>query len=292
MIKCSECGKDISNTAPACIGCGAPIHAEGKSIGDINDDGKIGMDDVKEAFAKVTDRVVATAGRAVDQGKELLKSQQKRDQEAVEQMTHEFKTEEKPLQTESEKACGEFSAALESTIDIKFAEIMRGKTNTDRFLTYIDGQVLSATLRNVFKRELGVAPPQIEAACSLSEAILAPTSLEKQELIKKAAGAGGGAAGIAMIIAAVGSALGWGAGVLASVSAFFVGTSVTGPIGWAVAGVAVAGIAAYFATTSNDHSNTERFMKVLKSASSKAVQAVWPEHGEALSKAVKRESAS
>ena len=25
MIKCSECGKDISDKAPACVGCGAPV---------------------------------------------------------------------------------------------------------------------------------------------------------------------------------------------------------------------------------------------------------------------------
>ena len=25
MIKCSECGRDISDTAVACVGCGAPM---------------------------------------------------------------------------------------------------------------------------------------------------------------------------------------------------------------------------------------------------------------------------
>lgn len=224
MIKCSECGKDISDKAPSCVGCGAPTAV------------------------------------AANQDKHF----------------------------EAEKNCAAFKAALESTIDVKFAEIMRGKADSDRFLTYVDAQILSASVRNIFKNSLGVTPSQVEAACNLSDAVLAPSVAEKQRLIKAAVGAGGGAAGIAMVVAGVGSALGWGIGVIASVKAFFVGAAVAGPIGWAVAGVTLAGAAAFFATTNSKHKDSDQYIKVLKNASAKAVHAIWPEHGETLSKAVNR----
>ena len=69
-------------------------------------------------------------------------------------------------------------------------------------------------------------------------------------------------------------------------TAVFVGSSFTGPIGWTLAGVSLAAIAGYFATTSNKQIDTERFLKVLKSATTKAVDAVWPQHGDALSEAI------
>jgi hypothetical protein len=292
MIKCSECGKDISDKAPACVGCGAPVTASAKSMADFDGDGKIGIGDVKQAWSKLTDKAVAAAGSAVEQGKELLGSQQHKNQGAGPGAPSGLHNLTKANQTESEKECAAFSSALESTIDAKFCEIIHGKPATDRYLTYFDGQTLCASVRNIFKNALGTPPAQILAACSLSEAILAPTANEKQKLIKTAVAAGGGAAGIGMILAAVGTALGWGAGVLAGVSAFFVGSSMVGPIGWAVAGVTIAGVAAYFATTSNNITDTDRFIKCLKSATASAVNAIWAEHGAALAKAMKRESAT
>lgn len=218
MIKCSECGRDISDTASRCVGCGAPIGA--------------------------------------------------------------------PLN------CAKFKGALKSGIDIKYAEIMRGKTNAEPYLTYVDGQILTAYVRNVCS-PLGITPPQIEAACNLSDAILAPSSSERQRLIKVAIGAGGGVAGIGMIIAGVGAALGWGAGFIATVTAVFVSVNMAGPVAWVASGLTLAAMAGYFATTSNKHTDTERFLKVLKSSVDSAVDAIWPEQGEILAKAmVKRDSAA
>ena len=42
MIRCSECGRSISDRAPACVGCGAPICAAqdtGIAIAPTHDDG-------------------------------------------------------------------------------------------------------------------------------------------------------------------------------------------------------------------------------------------------------------
>lgn len=294
MINCGECGKDISDKAPACVGCGAPVEARNstKVVGDVDGDGKVGMSDVRAAFGVLGAKAADLAQEATKQGKEMLKSQSQKDAEAVHALPQGFGEAKPALLSESERNCSVFKSALESTIDAKYAEIMRGKTDVDRYLTYIDGQILTASVRNVFKGTLRVTPPQVEAACNLSDAILAPSNEERKRLLKAAVGTGGGVAGIGMVIAGVGSALGWGASVFASVSAFFTGAAVAGPMGWIVGGVTLAAMAAYFATTSDKHKDTDRFLKVLKSSSARAVDAIWPEHGESLFNVVKREPAA
>lgn len=285
MIKCSECGKDISDKAPACVGCGAPVAASPSSAR-LATTIENGVGELVGAFSTLKGKVVARAEAAVEQGKELLKSKPQQDAEAIERLEQGFGQGNRHPQSASEQRCARFQAALESTIDVKFAEIMSGKPDGERFLTYVDGQILTGAVRNVFKNALGVTPSQVEASCNLSEAILAPSSEERERLVKAAVGVGGGAAGIGMIIAGIGGALGWGAGVITAIGAFFTGTSLVGPIGWAVAGVTVAAVAAYFATTSNKHSDTERFLKVLRSSTGRATAAVWAQHEEALGRAL------
>lgn len=323
MIKCSECGRDISDTATACVGCGAPMAvaavAAAKSdrsamfglnglktaVSSANarvkesaesvaksDSGSKALSSLKSAVSTVTAKAKETAEAAAEQGKELMKSKQQKDAEAVDRLASGFG--ENPTQpaSASDHACARFNAALGSTIDVKFAEIMTGKADANKYLTFVDSQILTATVCNVFKNALDAVPPQVEAACKLSDAILAPSALERVQLIKSAVGIGGGAAGIGMILAGIGGALGWGAGIIASVSAFFVGTSLAGPAGCALAGITLVGIAAYFSITSNEAKDTERFMNVLKSSASRAVEAIWPENEAALVKVLGSESAS
>ncbi len=271
---CIECGKVNSNTRALCDDCIASIK-KSSSIFDINKDGKIDFDDFKAAFQKIKDAVSSAT-----------KSQAEKDNESIENLSKEFENKKESEKSESEIMCGKFKAALESTIDLKFAELMQVKQSEDKFLSYIDAQILTASVRNIFKTPLKTTPPQVEAACGLSEAILAPSTQERKNLIKAAIGLAGGTAGIGLVIGGVGAALGWGAGILATVTAVFVGSSFTGPMGWALAGVSLAAIAGYFATTSNKQVDTERFLRVLKSSTSKAVDAIWPEHGETLSEVI------
>lgn len=283
MIKCSECGKEISDTAPVCIGCGAPIAvASGK-------DSKDNFDKSKEMLTKSLDEASNLSRTVLEEVAELsgkaLKSQAEKDAEAVELMVQQFDNPPSDEKTESQVECDKFKAVLESTIDLKFAEVLQSKSDADKYLNYFEAQILTTAVRNIFKTILTLTPPQVDAACMLSEAILAPSVQKKQDQLKAAIGLAGGTAGIGMVITGIGVALGWGAGIVASVTAVFVGTSFAGPAGLILAGVMAAGIAGYFATTSNKHTDTERFVKVLKSSTSKAVEAIWAEHGEALSKA-------
>lgn len=177
----------------------------------------------------------------------------------------------------------QFKASLDSSIDAKFASIMSTKTSKDRYLNYVDALTLTTMVRNVFNNRLGKTPPEVEAACRLSEAVLAPTARERENHIKAAIAAGGGAAAIAMVLTGIGAILGWGAGIISAIAAFFTGTSILGPIGWIAGGLAIAGVAGYFALTGNPQKDTERFLAVLKSSSGQALNAIWEEFSEQLS---------
>ena len=127
-----------------------------------------------------------------------------------------------------------------------FVGIIRRKKEGEVF-SLSDGQEIVTILLCAVQKDYGKIPPEIKASCDLSLAILAPSTLEKVKYIKSAVGVAGGLAGIGSIIGALGMVMGWGAGVLFSIKAFFVGVSLTGPIALAIGGLTVAGIATYFA---------------------------------------------
>lgn len=282
MIKCSECGKDISDKASACIGCGAPIFparmAGSSLVGDLNGDGKVDFEDFKIALSRSKQYASEKVTEAVNYGKQKLQSAKEKDAAAVENLVQEVAKSPLPEQTDSLINRDKFKAALESTIDVKFADIMRSKKDAEAYLTYVDAQIMTASVRNIFKNALAITPPQVDAACMLSEVMLAPTTVEKEKLIKAAVGVAGGATGIGIVIGAIGSALGWGASAWASFLAIFKATPIAGPIGLGVAGLSLAAIAGYFASTSNNQTDTERFLRVLKGSTARAVDAIWEEH--------------
>lgn len=64
LIKCSECGKEISDKASVCIGCGAPVSSQDaatartpapafENLGDLNGDGRVDFEDFKAAYCKI-----------------------------------------------------------------------------------------------------------------------------------------------------------------------------------------------------------------------------------------------
>ncbi|MDX9914217.1 MAG: hypothetical protein RBS77_06580 [Candidatus Moranbacteria bacterium] len=176
-----------------------------------------------------------------------------------------------------------FTARVLETIDVKFGEIMALKKEGDKTMNYVDSETISASIRAIFRKKLLIVPAQIEATLELSKAILAPSNTERIRLIKKVVGLGGGLGGLAMVIGGIGVALGWGAGVIAAVTAFFTGAAVAGPIGWVVGGVGIAAIAGYFAFSSDEAKNTEKYLDALKNGIKKAMPYVWKENGEKLS---------
>jgi len=179
----------------------------------------------------------------------------------------------------------EFTSKLVSTINAKFAEIMAAKPADAKFLNYVDALAISQSVRNVFiNTNINPVPNSIEATLNMCEAVMSPTLAEKKKKIKKTVELLSGVGGIAMIIGGIGTALGWGASVVATITAFLVGTSMAGPIGWVAAGVSLAVIAGYFAFSGSDPlKNTEKYMNALREGLKKAMPEVWKEFGDELS---------
>ncbi len=180
-----------------------------------------------------------------------------------------------------------FKTRLNNTIQVKFSELMKNKAEGERAIDFIEAKTLTTTVRNIFINRLGIVPPQVEMACLMSEAVVAPDKIALFELIKAALVIGGGVAGFGIVIAAVGTALGWGAGVIASVTTFFAGASISGPIGWAILGLAITGIATYYAFSGSKMELTQRFLDTLEKSTQSAVDTIWPEYGEKLSAGLK-----
>lgn len=306
MIKCSECGKDISDKAALCIGCGAPLSPtittepvaepditpvqKSPVIGDLNGDGKVDWEDFKIALSRSKQYAADKVNDAVTMAQGKLKSAKEKDAAAVEDFSKSLENEIKIEKQESQINRDKFKSALKSTIDIRFAEIIASKKESDTYLTYVDAQILTTRVRGIFNNALKVIPPQIEAACLLSEAVLAPSTKDKENKIKAAFGIAGGTTGIGMVIAAIGYALTWTPGIVTVVTTLIAGGStvmpLAGPIGLGVAGVSLAVIAGYFASTSNNQTDTERFMRVLKDSTARAVDAIWIQYETELSRTV------
>lgn len=295
-ITCTKCNKEIDESANFCCHCGAPVPSTSNNInqtqtstviGDLNGDGKVDWEDFKIALSKSKQYAADKVNNAVGLAQDKLKSAKEKDDAAVEELIKTFEQEVHIDKSESQVNCEKFKSALANTIDVKFAEIMVSKKESEAYLTYVDAQILTAKIRGIFKNLLNVTPPQIEASCLLSEALLAPSLKEKENRIKAAVGIGGGTAGIGLVISAIGSAVGWGsAGIVLFIKSLFVSTSIAGPIAMGVAGLSIAAFAAYFASTSNNQTDTERFLRVIKSSTSRAVDAIWNQYELELSRAV------
>ena len=294
-LKCNKCSNDNSETAKFCGDCGAPLlisstdpnvkSTQASSIfGDLNGDGKVDWKDALIAAGRLKDEAIKVKDKAIkakDKAKKALTFGPT--DTDIDSAINDARKEKTESQINQEK----FQSVLKSTIDIKFAEIMSTKNESEKYLSYIDATILTTKVRGVFNAILPVVPQQVEAACLISEAVLAPSLKEKENKIKAAVGIGGGTAGIGLVITAIGSAMGWGtAWVVGGLKTLFVSTSFAGPIAVGVAGLSLAAIAGYFATTSNHQTDTERFLRVLKDATAKAVETIWVQYETELTRAV------
>ncbi|MBO7597543.1 MAG: hypothetical protein J6T70_10930 [Bacteroidales bacterium] len=156
-----------------------------------------------------------------------------------------------------------------------FNEIMVRK-GIDEVFTLTDATNITVALLATVNEDYGEIPPEFKAACDLSLAIVAPSKIEKIKYIKSAVGVAGGVAGIGMILGALASVLGWGAGVLAAIKTFFVGVALGGPIALGVGGLTIAGIATYFAFSKTDNATlAQKFKEALVKQTEKAVETTW-----------------
>jgi hypothetical protein len=149
-------------------------------------------------------------------------------------------------------------------------------------LEYADALILTASIREIFAKTIRVVPEQVEIACTVAEAFLAPTAAERTRLLKKAAKMGG-VAGIGFIVVAACLAIGLGHGAIGVILAFLIGPP-SFPFALALAGITLGAVAAYFALTGNPEVDTERFLKALKGGLGEAIKKIWAQYGDKLSR--------
>ena len=107
--------------------------------------------------------------------------------------------------------------------------------------------------------------------------------IEKMDLLKKAVAVLGPVAGIGMIIGGVGLILGWGTGVVAAITAYFVGTSLTGPLALIFGGIGIATIATYFALKDDEATHGAKFRDVMRKSLTDSIHLIWDKQGSKLS---------
>ena len=183
-----------------------------------------------------------------------------------------------PKKQQVKITCSDLQTKYASIIRKSFTTIMDNKSQNDVF-TLSDGENIVTALLAVVKKDYNKIPPEIKVACDLSLAIIAPSTLEKTRYIKSAVGVAGGMAGIGSVLGALSMVMGWGAGVLAAIKAFFIGVSLTGPIALAVGGLTIAGIATYFAfKKEDDATRAQKFKEALIKQTEKAVETTWNQY--------------
>ncbi len=200
-----------------------------------------------------------------------------------------------------------FVSLLKLSINQKFAEVLaskkeaaaglqqdrKGKKEDDpAFITLLDATTVTNYVRGIFVKKLDFVPEQIEAALVLSEATVAPTTIQKIKLLKRLIGLGGGLAGIGAIATAILVALGVGTTtsapmIWASIVAYFTVTTTStpflGPLALGLGGAGVAAFAVYFSASGSSAERAEKFKKALVNSCEKAVAEIWDKYGKKLS---------
>ena len=170
-----------------------------------------------------------------------------------------------------------FLFAVDHAIDLRMASKVNGE-----FFSYEDAHDVCSRVRIFFTKAIGLVPPEIEGSCLICETLVAPTMIEKMALLKKSVAILGPCAGVAMIIGGVGLILGWGAGVIAAITAWFVGTSLTGPLALIFGGIGIATIATYFAFTDDRATHGTKFRELMRKSLTDSIHLDWDKYGSAL----------
>ena len=167
-----------------------------------------------------------------------------------------------------------FNACMAQLIKLECSK----RKESDGTITYENAKLVIADVQRVFLNAIDTVPGNVQSACSLALAPLAPSAQERVMLVKNAIATVSGVGGIAALIAALGAALGWGAGVIASVTAWFTGASLLGPLAWAAIGVSLTVIAGYF-VMKDSVDKFDVFENALIKGVSSTIDGIWNEYG-------------
>lgn len=106
----------------------------------------------------------------------------------------------------------QITVGMEQLINAKASEILSSKPQDQHYLNWRDMQEVCLVVKSACVKQFNEVPQGVEMACYLAEAVLAPDKKAKLKLMKQVISLTSGTTGIAIILAGVGAALGWGGG--------------------------------------------------------------------------------
>ena len=170
-----------------------------------------------------------------------------------------------------------FIACLSQSIKIMCSRLKEPNGS----ISYENAKLVVADVQQAFLRAIGTVPGNIQTACNLALAPVAPSAQERAKLIKDAISTLSGVAGIAAMIAGIGLALGWGTGVIAAVVSWFTGAALLGPIAWGAVGVSLTVLAGYF-VFKDSSVKFDAFENSLINGISPVIRDIWEQYGDGL----------
>ena len=173
----------------------------------------------------------------------------------------------------------QITVGMEQLINAKASEILSSKPQDQHYLNWRDMQEVCLVVKSACVKQFNEVPQGVEMACYLAEAVLAPDKKAKLKLMKQVISLTSGTTGIAIILAGVGAALGWGAGIVTTVTALFIGTSMLGPIAAMAGGAMLAVIAGYFIFDNDAPTLSNKAIDALRKGIRGALTEYWKERG-------------
>lgn len=177
----------------------------------------------------------------------------------------------------------QITVGMEQLINAKASEILSTKQPEQQYLNWRDMQEICLVVKSFCIKQFNEVPQGVEMSCYLAEAVLAPDKKAKIKLIKQIISLTSGTTGIAIILAGVGAALGWGAGIVTAVTAFFIGSSMLGPVAAIACGAMLAVIAGYFIFDNDAPTLSNKSIDALRKGLRGALAEYWKDHSKKLS---------
>lgn len=154
---------------------------------------------------------------------------------------------------------------MKQYISAKAREIMAAKPQGKQYMELLDMEQLSAYIEGIWASKCGEVPEEITAISSMACAALDPDEARRRERIKVAVSGVSGVGGLATVLAAVATALGWGASWWAIIITTLGGASLAGPIGVAAAGALAVCLAGYLMFSSDSkEAASDKALKIFR----------------------------
>ena len=161
-------------------------------------------------------------------------------------------------------------------LDEQICDTLKHKPQNRQFLEYHDLERLGTNIEGLWIKHCGEVPTAIKSAILMSQAVLANNFGTKVTIIKHMLSSAGLVTGLGLILSGVGTILGWGAGIITTISTAITGLSLTGPLAIVALG-AVASLIAGYLIFSNipEEVLSRKAIQVLRQGINDALPQVW-----------------